>query len=117
MNEPKILCSSVSPNGNIEAVAEEDDRVVYFYLFPQPGTSFSMKSCWVRNLATAPENLDVDGIRQGMPPLLPRSLCRHPEGRQRSLRKIFVSSGSRKAMLRRYSSVRKPWPSFHPGVA
>ncbi len=77
-----ILLEEVSPNGNVTAVVEEDGRSAYFYLNfhdaePGPGR---VKACWVRNLATAPAELDVDAMRDGNPPMLPAPPCRHPEG-------------------------------------
>jgi hypothetical protein len=103
MSDATVLCSSVSPNGNIQAVVEQDSRVVYFYLWPAPETNFTMKSCWVRNLVPAPEKLDVEGIRKGTPPLLPRGMCRHPDGasplRAEDLRIVWFEEGNAAALF------------------
>ena len=43
-----VVLSSISPNGNVEAYVEQDERVVHFYLHGAPDTGFPVKSCWVR---------------------------------------------------------------------
>lgn len=80
MAEDKLLYSEVSPNGNLEAYVEQDERVVVFFLHGAPETSFGLRSCWVRNLQPAPETLSVQDMRAGLAPLLPRQFCRHPAG-------------------------------------
>lgn len=80
MNEPDVILSEVSPYGNVEAVVEQDDRVVTFYLFGAEDTGFGVRSCWVRNLQTAPESLDVEAMRNGIAPMLHRDFCAHPSG-------------------------------------
>jgi len=80
---PQVIVSEVSPNGNIEAVIEQDDRVAYFYLHGLEDSEFGTRSCWVRNFAAAPKELDVRGMEKGVPPMLPRAHCRHPEGAPR----------------------------------
>ena len=80
MSEPIEVLSDISPYGLVQAVVEQDDRVIYFYLFGAEHTDFGMRSCWVRNLLPAPEALDVEGMQQGQPPMMPRASCSHPDG-------------------------------------
>ena len=83
MSEPEILIEEVSPNGNVQAVVEQTELCCYFYLYGQKSSGFGVRSCWVRNLRAAPEQLDVASMRNGESPMLPRSHCRHREGAAR----------------------------------
>jgi hypothetical protein len=76
----EILVEERSPNGNVSALVEQNADTCYFYLQGDPASSFGMKSCWVRNLRPAPDRLDTSAAREGVPPMLPRKNCRHPEG-------------------------------------
>ncbi len=80
MQEPRTLLQEVSPDGNLEVAVDQDARVVHLYLRATRNEQFGLKSCWVRNLAHAPEELDVQAMRTGQPPLLPRRFCVYPEG-------------------------------------
>jgi len=80
MAEDGLLYSEVSPNGNVEAYVEQDERVACFYLQGAPETQFGLRACWVRNLQPAPEALNVADMRAGRAPLLPLQFCRHPAG-------------------------------------
>jgi hypothetical protein len=80
MSQAKTLLEEVSPHGNVQAVVEQDDRVVHFYLWGGRDSSFGTRSCWVRNLKPAPTKLEVTKMRDGAAPMLPRAQCRHPEG-------------------------------------
>lgn len=99
----KTVLEELSPNGNIEALVDEDDRVVYFYLRGAPDTEFGFRSCWVRNLKAAPSALDVEGMRRGVPPMLPRNECSHPDGSSRlnprELRIVWFEEGDAAALL------------------
>ena len=83
MNETdshKNLLFETSPFGNVDAIVEHDGRAIYFYLNahdPQ-GTRFPTKACWVRNLVPGPLVINRKEMEQGIPPLLPRTHCRHP---------------------------------------
>ncbi len=79
MSAPMVLLETVSPNGGVLAVVEQDADTCYFYL-KGDDPDFGIKSCWVRNLRTAPEQIDVARMREGIPPMLPRGVCRHPAG-------------------------------------
>lgn len=80
MTRAKVLLEAISPNGNIQAIVEENGSTVYFYLYGAPETGFGARACWVRNLRKAPPKLDAKGMKRGIPPMLPRDHCRHPEG-------------------------------------
>ncbi|MCI0361030.1 MAG: suppressor of fused domain protein [Planctomycetaceae bacterium] len=73
-----ILLEETSPLGNIVAVVEDDDRVVYFYLhFPNTAEDDPqrMKVCWVRNRLPAPKKLNQASMERGEPPLMPAAHC------------------------------------------
>jgi hypothetical protein len=79
MDEP--LIEHPSPFGNIVAVAEDDGRVVYFYLHYTERSDNDeagppMKACWVRNRLPAPAQFDPTVMRDGLPPLLPAAYCK-----------------------------------------
>lgn len=103
MNEPKILVTDMSPNGNIEAIVEQDDRVVHMYLSGRKESSFGVRSCWVRNLKPAARSLDVDGMKEGIAPMMPRDMCRHPQGAPpldpASLSIVWLEEGDAAAVL------------------
>lgn len=80
MSEPTVLLEDFSPNGNVTAIVEQDDRVACMYLLLEVGGERQVKSCWLRNLVKAPEELDAAAMRDGIPPLMPRAHCRFPEG-------------------------------------
>ena len=103
-----ILLEEPSPLGNIVAVVEDDDRVIYFYLhFPDtpeddPGR---MKVCWVRNRLPAPRDLDESAMERGQPPLMPAAHCVHPGAGQPldpdSLRVVWFEECDGAALLER----------------
>jgi hypothetical protein len=115
--EPEILVGSVSPNGNLEARVEQDGRCAYFYLreldephpFADPTfrLGFKMRACWVRNLLPAPPNLQVEEMKLGLPPLLPRDYCGHPRGAsalvEGDLRIVWMEEGDAAALVERDS--------------
>jgi hypothetical protein len=79
MDEP--LIEYASPFGNIVAVAEDDGRVVYFYLHytersDDDEAGPAMKACWVRNRLPAPADIDREAMEQGGAPLLPAAYCK-----------------------------------------
>ena len=100
---PETIYEHASPNGNVEAVVEQDDRVVFFYLRGAPDIDFGVRSCWVRNLVPAPPVLDVSAMRNGMPPVLPRAHCAHPSGAlapdPSQLKLIWFEEGDAAALL------------------
>lgn len=80
MSEPATILQASSPHGNLEAIVEQDERVTYLYLRAPENEEFGIESCWIRNHSTAPEDLDLDGMNQGIPPMLPREFCLSPDG-------------------------------------
>ena len=55
MSEPVALLESPSPNDNGVAVVEQDERVACFYLMTEIDDVKRIRTCWVRNLQTAPD--------------------------------------------------------------
>jgi hypothetical protein len=76
--EPEVLIQSGGPNGNVDALVEDDGRVVYLYL--RGPEASAIKSVWVQNRVRAPEEVDLESLKQGLPPLMPRAHCRNPAG-------------------------------------
>ena len=82
---------------------EQDDRVAFFYLHPVEDRSFGVRPCWIRNLRQAPEKFDRDVMKQGLPPMLPRECCAHPQGAtalsEADLRMVWFPEGDAVALL------------------
>jgi hypothetical protein len=103
--EAVIITESLSPNGNVEAFVEQDDRCAYFYLreVGDLQVGFGVRSCWVRNLAPAPALLAVDEMRGGSAPMMPAGTCAHPGGARRligyQLRIVWLEEGDAAALL------------------
>ena len=51
---PTIILEEVGPNGNVQAVVEEEQGVSIFYVQGAPETGLETKSVWVRNHMAAP---------------------------------------------------------------
>lgn len=99
----ETILEEVCPNGNVQAVVEQDDSVAFFYLHGDPNTEFGVRSCWVRNLKPAPLELDAQGMKGGIAPMLPRDQCSHPMGARRLNRKdiriVWLEEGNAAALL------------------
>lgn len=105
--EPLKLTGSVSPNGNLEALVEQDDRCAYLYLREREGgpvpLGLGLRSCWVRNLKPAPPTLPVAEMRGGLAPRMPAASCAHPAGAPplspERLRLVWLEEGDAVALL------------------
>ncbi len=75
-----VLFEEINPNGNIQAVVVQDDRVAYFYLEGSDEIEFETRYCWIRNLVEAPDVFDANYLKPGQTPLLPKSACAHVQG-------------------------------------
>lgn len=103
MREPEVILEETSPHGNLEAIVEQDDRVAYLYLRSPEGEDFGLKNCWIRNLSKAPDAMDTEGMRQGIPPMLPKEFCPYPNGQQalnpERLRLVWFPEGDGVALM------------------
>jgi len=103
MTDDELLIVETSPNGNIEAFVEQDERVAVFYLRGAENLEFGVRSCWVRNLLPAPEQLDVSGMHDGKAPMLPSEHCQHKMGapalNKKDLRIVWFEEGDAAALL------------------
>lgn len=45
--EPQMLIVQVSPNGNLQAFVEQDDRVAQFYIWGGRESDFGLRTGWV----------------------------------------------------------------------
>jgi hypothetical protein len=77
--------------------------VAYFYLRGDPQGDLGLRTCWVRNLRPAPKELDVKGMRSGVPPMLPAVYCKHPQGaaplRAEDLEIVWFEEGDAAALV------------------
>jgi hypothetical protein len=105
MSEPIVLLEDPSPNGNGLAIVEQDDRVACFYFMTEIDSVKRIRTCWVRNLQPAPEVLDALGMREGLPPMLPRAHCKDPDGSPpldpQNLRIVWSEEGDAAALYER----------------
>ncbi len=100
----EILIQRHSPSCPIVAVVEQDESLAYFYLFSTNESSpFGMKSCWVRNLVTAPEGRDVEAMEKNLPPVLSAPYCKFPKGQKplaaENLAIVWLEEGDGAALL------------------
>ena len=119
MQEDEAIIASVSPYGSLEAVLLQDDRVAHFYIRGAEGSPFGMKSCWVRNLLDAPEELDVEGMQEGIAPLLPALYCKNkaalpPFTRNDDLEIVWFPEGDGAALLLdgHYLAIIPSWSGY-----
>ena len=88
MAEFENLLFETSPDGTRSAIVEQDDRVAYCYLHresPESAaaaqtTPSNLQACWLRNLVKGPVSFSMGEMERGLPPILPRLHCDHPEG-------------------------------------
>ncbi|WP_125718208.1 suppressor of fused domain protein [Flavobacterium ustbae] len=102
IEKPKVLLEVRSPNCPITAVVEQDNRTAYFYLFGDH-EDFGIKSCWIRNLTAAPEEIETKLMEKGVPPMLIKEFCKFPEGqsplREQNLEVVWLEEGDGAALL------------------
>lgn len=114
-----VLLEEIGPNGNIQAVVESDEEVCFFYLFGSPETNLGMKSVWVRNHRRAPQSLNVERMKAGLPPTNPAPHCRHPQGlpslREDQLRVVWLPEGNGAALYERTEllAIIPPWSGIN----
>ena len=99
----EVLIEEQSPSCPITAIVEQDNRVVYFYLWGDERTNFGVKSCWVRNLKEAPEKLEEKLMDKGIPPMLPKQFCKFKDGQEKlnknDLEIIWTEEGDSASLL------------------
>lgn len=79
-SKPVTLLEVESPSCPITAIVEQDDRVAFFYLWGPEKSNYGVKSCWIRNLAEAPETRDQRSLEMGQPPMQSKANCKFPMG-------------------------------------
>ncbi len=99
----EVVFNEVSPGGEVTAYVVQDDRVAYFYIQGVSNTQLPLRSCWVRNLVAAPEDMDLESMSRGLPALLPEAYCKHAEPSERllheSLEVVWFEEGDAAALL------------------
>jgi len=78
--EPETLLFETSPHGTLDAMVQRDNRTVYLYLNAPNFPSFGTRAVWVRNLVRGPLVVSESDVQQGLPPVMPRTHCAHPDG-------------------------------------
>jgi hypothetical protein len=119
--EPKTLIEAASPNGNLHAFVEQDDRVAHFYLWGGPESEFGTRTCWVRNIKPGPHTRNdiVSDMRAGRPPMLDRESCAHPSGAPKldptRLEIVWFEEGDAAALLEddRILAVIPGWSGYN----
>lgn len=115
MSQPQLVFAETSPYNSVEAIIEQDDQVACFYLRGIDQQRFPMKSCWIRNLVDAPQELDRSRLAQGLPPTLPAGFCRDARAQQpleeHRLRVVWWEPGDGAALLEddQLLAVIPPW--------
>ncbi len=99
----EVLLEEKSPCCPITAIVEQDNRVVYFYLWGSENSNFGVKSCWVRNLKEAPNKQEKSLMGRGIPPMQTKKHCKFPEGQEKieknDLSIIWLEEGDAAALL------------------
>ncbi|AWK03459.1 hypothetical protein HYN56_04165 [Flavobacterium crocinum] len=102
IEKPKVILELRSPSCPITAIVEQDNRTAYFYLFGD-NEDFGVKSCWIRNLSKAPEEIEVKLMEKGVPPMLPNEFCKFPDGQEslneKNLEIVWLEEGDGAALL------------------
>jgi len=79
MRQTEILAEVSNDKQTLVAMVEQDDRVVYLYIYPREDLRDRfprMRGCWVRNLSPAPPEDDTQAMQLGLPPMLAAEYCR-----------------------------------------
>lgn len=123
MDDFENLLFEASPDGTRAAIVEQDDRVAYCYLHRSKGTSSppssassdNLQACWLRNLVKGPISFSMREMEQGVPPVLPRLHCDHPDGlpplRGDQLEVVWLEAGNGAAFLvdGQIAAIIPPW--------
>src|SRR5512146_1952166 len=80
MPEPITLLREPSPAADVLATVETDGMTVYLYVQGPADSEFGMRALWVANTAPAPDGPDVERMKRGEAPRLPKSACARPDG-------------------------------------
>lgn len=80
MPEPITLLREPSPAADVLATVEADGMTVYLYVQGPEDSEFGMRALWVANTAPAPDGPDVERMKRGEAPRLPKAACAHPGG-------------------------------------
>lgn len=100
--KPEVLIEDKSHSCPITAVVEQDNRVAYFYLWGE-NEQYGVKSCWIRNLSEAPEKREGKLLKKGVPPMMPATFCRFPNGQDKlkkeNLKVVWLEEGDGAALL------------------
>ncbi|MEO8535760.1 MAG: hypothetical protein ABI441_18535, partial [Flavobacterium sp.] len=98
----KVILELRSPGCPITAIVEQDNRTAYFYLFGD-NEDFGTKSCWIRNLDGAPDEIEAKLMGKGVPPMLTKEFCKFPEGQEEleanNLEIVWLEEGDGAALL------------------
>lgn len=80
MKNAVVLLESESPVCPVQAIVEQTEHTVYFYLFyPMKPQGENIKICWVCNRKPAPARLDPNAMRGGRGPMMPAEYVVHSQ--------------------------------------
>ncbi len=103
IQKAKTLIEESSPSCPLVALVEQDNRVAYLYICGSEDSSFGVKSCWIRNLKQAPDEVELDLLENGIAPMLAKSNCKFPEGQEAldvaNLELVWLEEGEGVALL------------------
>ena len=115
LSEPETLLFERSPYGSLDAMVQQDGRTAYLYLHSPNNSSFGTRAVWLRNFSRGPLVVSPTELQQGVPPMLPRTHCRHPDGQaplqSEDLRLVWVEEGNGVALYEddELLAVLPPW--------
>lgn len=101
IEKPKVILELRSPGCPITAIVEQDNRTAYFYLFGD-NEDFGTKSCWIRNLNAAPNEIETKLMEKGIPPMLTKEFANFRKDRKNLMLILWKLFGWKKEMERRY---------------
>lgn len=115
--EPNILLEEINPYNSFKAIVEDDGRVVYMYLVPINDPE-DMKALWLANREPAPDEIDLEAMEEGFPPLMHKDGCKHPDGKEAfspaDLSLVWFMEGDGVALLDKGNiyAVMPPWTGY-----
>ena len=118
VTEPETVLFESSPFGTVDAIVEQDHRAAYLYLHSRQIPSFGTRAIWIRNLMRGPLILSEEDLQLGIPPVLPRTYCSHPDGeaplKSDRVQLIWFEEGNGVALLEDDDviAIIPPWSGF-----
>lgn len=75
---PETVLASYSPVCNVEAFVEKSKDCYYLYLWINGGSEMQqIKPCWICNRTPAPDEIDIEVLKKGRAPAMPKRYVNH----------------------------------------